>query len=224
MWLTEQSPVAEISIYALCDEAGAVRYVGKTAQTLARRFIGHKNCAKRRRLPVERWLYKHKAASVRLLEMANNDNWIEREQFWIASYRAAGAALLNLTSGGEGQHGRKLAGTEHANKIAAKLRSGAYLLCELCGSEFYRKQTEIKKGDCRFCSKACYLRWQVGKSKPVAPEINAKGRVAAAAMRLAQTHCKRGHPFTAANTYLNAGRRVCRECRKIHKAKCRANG
>lgn len=28
----------------------------------------------------------------------------------------------------------------------------------------------------------------------------------------AQTHCKRGHEFTEANTYLRGGRRTCRRC------------
>ena len=36
----------------------------------------------------------------------------------------------------------------------------------------------------------------------------------------AKTHCMRGHPFTPQNTLVNsAGKRACRECAKIHRAK-----
>ncbi len=38
---------------------------------------------------------------------------------------------------------------------------------------------------------------------------------AQAAKKRAQTHCKHGHEFTQANTYLYQGRRHCRECRRI---------
>jgi hypothetical protein len=38
------------------------------------------------------------------------------------------------------------------------------------------------------------------------------------AMRQAQTHCKRGHEFTEANTYMYRGSRCCRTCNKL---KCR---
>lgn len=42
----------------------------------------------------------------------------------------------------------------------------------------------------------------------------AKGRQA----QKKKTHCKRGHPFSTANTYLhNKGHRTCRTCMKIHK-------
>ncbi len=37
-----------------------------------------------------------------------------------------------------------------------------------------------------------------------------------------KTHCLRGHPFSADNTYLNAGRRHCRQCHHIHEVAYRA--
>lgn len=36
-----------------------------------------------------------------------------------------------------------------------------------------------------------------------------------AAQNMRKTHCKRGHEFTAENTYLSGGRRYCRPCHKI---------
>lgn len=39
------------------------------------------------------------------------------------------------------------------------------------------------------------------------------------------THCKRGHEFTAANTYVNSfGSRVCRACRRLRRAEQRRTG
>jgi hypothetical protein len=38
-------------------------------------------------------------------------------------------------------------------------------------------------------------------------------RRAAAPKRPPQTHCKRGHEFDEANTYLLDGRRTCRACK-----------
>lgn len=35
----------------------------------------------------------------------------------------------------------------------------------------------------------------------------------------AQTHCKRGHPFSAENTYIWGGHRACRICQKLHQDK-----
>lgn len=32
----------------------------------------------------------------------------------------------------------------------------------------------------------------------------------------AQTHCKRGHPLSGDNLYMNRGRRNCRECLRMH--------
>lgn len=43
-------------IYALCDEAGQVRYIGKTVRTIDQRLSQHRTAAKRSRLPVGRWL------------------------------------------------------------------------------------------------------------------------------------------------------------------------
>jgi len=50
-------------------------------------------------------------------------------------------------------------------KIGKALRRGRYLHCEVCGEKFWRKPRDIKKGDCRFCSRACYFAWQRGKPK-----------------------------------------------------------
>jgi len=48
-------------------------------------------------------------------------------------------------------------------------------------------------------------------------DMHAKGRgriESGPAAIAAKTHCKRGHPFSAENTYLHRGRRHCRQCRR----------
>lgn len=52
-----------------------------------------------------------------------------------------------------------------SKKIKDKLRKGAFFLCIICNSEFWRKPSHIKKGDCKFCSKKCYFEWQKGRKK-----------------------------------------------------------
>jgi len=156
-----------VAIYALCEPNDAVRYVGKTIQYLHQRHKAHIRNAKRGWLPVNQWLRREIEAgnglTIKLIEYAGSD-WAEREAHWIAKYRADGARLLNLTSGGEGLHGHKFS-DEHRAKIAAALRTGGTFNCEQCGASFWRKQCDIRKGHNRFCSKPCYFVWQRGKTK-----------------------------------------------------------
>lgn len=47
--------------------------------------------------------------------------------------------------------------------------------------------------------------------------------IAAAAEKKARTHCKRGHPLSGENLFINSGgSRGCKECRRIHKHDYRA--
>lgn len=48
--------------------------------------------------------------------------------------------------------------------------------------------------------------------EPVTQRENVLRGEGVAARQAAQTHCIHGHPFDATNTYLNRGKRVCREC------------
>ncbi len=49
--------------------------------------------------------------------------------------------------------------------IAKALRRGDTFSCLVCGKEFWRKPSAIKKGDCKFCSRHCYQEWQQGRSR-----------------------------------------------------------
>jgi len=60
----------------------------------------------------------------------------------------------------------------------------------------------------RSCVKPTHL-------EPVTNRVNILRGESLSARRARQTHCKRGHPFTAENTTTDAkGRRICRACRK----------
>lgn len=205
-------------IYALDDESGQTRYIGKTVRSLKDRFAQHKLAAKTSRLPVGRWLRRHPGATIRLIEKVEaGGDWAARERFWIER----GQNLLNLTLGGEGLAGHVFS-QEHRAKIAAKLRTGKDFNCETCGKSFWRKQRDIAKGNCRFCSRSCYSASLKGISRPVSAIATERGIAAAAKARRARTLCKRGHPLSGDNVFMTSqGSRGCKECRKIHKAKYR---
>jgi len=48
----------------------------------------------------------------------------------------------------------------------------------------------------------------------VTPRENVLRSDSPMARQARQTHCKRGHEFTAENTYLNKGKRYCRTCQR----------
>lgn len=214
----------ETLIYALCEPGGVnPHYVGKTQRRTGKRHNEHiSDALKKARLPVHRWvrsLYQRGLWScLKYLEIVPaGEDWASRERYWIKRLRDEGAQLLNLTEGGEGLLGLKRSPAS-VEAGAQKLRRGAQFNCEQCSERFYRKLKEIKTGDCRFCSRGCYQEWQRGRSKPMPAGVHEKGIAAARASRRAQTHCKRGHPLSDGNLYINKrGARVCKECRKEHK-------
>lgn len=219
-----------VTIYALCHpRTGIVRYVGKTANDPHRRLVYHIHASNKhtRHLPSGRWLQKLKQDGLRpivaTIELAGSD-WAEREAFWIKKFRSYGFDLLNLTDGGEGLRGY-VPTEEHKEKIAASIRTGSHKNCILCGCSFWRKLNEIALGNDKFCSRKCYTNSLRGVSRPVPPLTTERGVTAAAEIRRARTDCKRGHPLSGDNVFVAAGsRRVCKECRKIHKLTYRAKG
>lgn len=202
------------NIYALCDESGVVRYVGKTVQSIDQRLAQHRSAARKNRLPVGRWLRKHPNATVQLLEVVPpGGDWAAREKAWIRRHEN----LLNLTEGGEGLAGHSFS-AEHRLKISAALKTGAEFNCEVCNTRFWRKRRDIRMGNCRFCSRECYAQSQAGVPKSVPRVCVERGVAAAAAAKRAMTHCKRGHALSGGNLFITSqGSRGCKECRKIHK-------
>ena len=213
-----------VLIYMLREyTSSSPRYVGKTSRSLHLRMANHMQVAGRNpRLPVGRWLAKVKRSGgsvcIELLESVPvGQDWQLREKFWIAKYRAEGAALLNLTDGGEGLSGHVFS-VDHKEKIAAALRTGRECFCLNCGSSFWGKKNQIENGDAKYCSKSCYQKSQIGKQK-ANPAFPLAAITAAAAARRAMNECKRGHQLSGDNLYQSpSGSRVCKECRKLHKS------
>lgn len=89
------------------------------------------------------------------------------------------------------------------------------LVCEECEVLFYRRETDVlhrsKRGqDHIWCSKQCQGKWWARNyGISTRPHDRALG---AKALR-AKTHCRRGHPFNAENTYWTPNNtRLCRTC------------
>lgn len=81
-------------IYAITDDAGIPKYVGRTTSGLARRLNGHA-CAKNE---IGAWIRSNReSVRIRLLE-GFSDEFPEngnRERYWIKRFREEGHALFN---------------------------------------------------------------------------------------------------------------------------------
>jgi len=148
-------------VYALCEfPSQRPRYVGKTIRPLRLRLASHLQTARRAaRLPVHRWLAKReregRQVCIKWLETVDaGGDWQAAERKWIESMRLSGAALLNLTAGGEGLAGYVMP-KAHREKIAAALDTRTLHNCLRCGQEFKRKANEVRKGHAKFCSRQC---------------------------------------------------------------------
>lgn len=94
----------EIFIYGLKDPlTDEIRYVGKTTK-LNRRYNAHITCSKNRKLHSSLWIKslidKNVKPELFLIEIVNENNWAEREKYWIAFYREH-FDLTNITEGGD---------------------------------------------------------------------------------------------------------------------------
>lgn len=54
---------------------------------------------------------------------------------------------------------------ESIDKGAETRKKGKFFNCLVCNAEFWRSPCHIKKGDCKFCSRECYQKWQIGMPK-----------------------------------------------------------
>lgn len=123
--------VTNVSIYALAEPSGEVRYVGKTDWPLWHRLSGHKT--KARRSPdtyVSKWVKSLLDAGdeptiILLEEVAPGDNWATVERYWIKQMRAFGCRLANASDGGEGG----MSGHLHTVETKAQMSESAKVRC-----------------------------------------------------------------------------------------------
>ena len=104
------SPIAAEPTFIYClrhPVTREVRYIGKTVDLKIRKKshhqLGKTRCDNWKRSLLAEGLWP----DTEVLETVPiGANWVEREQHWIAHFKAQGASLTNLTAGGEGTHGR----------------------------------------------------------------------------------------------------------------------
>lgn len=116
-------------IYALCcPDSGEVRYIGK-ADNPSARLGTHLRDAARRDYPCYRWIRKLMASGLKpsmvILSEHGGDDWAAAEVAAIASYRLAGARLLNVADGGDQPHVTKEQRAVNGRKVARSVHDDA---------------------------------------------------------------------------------------------------
>lgn len=171
-----------------------MRYIGKTIRDPEKRLSAHlcrTNLTPKRHS--SRWL----AGMVKLglkplievLEVVpSQGDWQARERFWIAEFRRRGAALTNLSDGGEGVPGVRFSEERRAEQ-SARFKGRVF------DPEWRARISRAKKGI---------------QGKPQSEETIRKRVAAISATRsakaAARTHCVRGHGWVH-------GQRRCAVCR-----------
>ncbi len=140
-----------ICIYVLRDpRSSKIRYVGKTVQKLNNRLTSHVREAKRENNShKDRWILQVIRAGykpiIEKIEDVNEDNWQERERYWIFKHYGDGCKLVNETEGGEGLHGHKFS-KDHRSKLGRALLGNKRWLGKAHSEETKRKMSDGKKG------------------------------------------------------------------------------
>ena len=111
----------KIYIYSYINKINGHRYIGKT-NNIERRKREHKSIAFNEKIIGSNldtiWYKKLRQYGIdgfdfEILEVANEDNWSEREQYWIKYYNTFEGVGYNSTPGGEnGEHLNKLSDQE----------------------------------------------------------------------------------------------------------------
>lgn len=115
-----------IFIYKLSSSEGDIRYIGKTTN-IKRRLSAHISEAKKAKgkRHVLNWisnlLSKGELPIITVIEVCNESNWQEREQYWIDYYRKIVPNLCNLADGGLGGSGVKNFSKEEINRRKSQM-------------------------------------------------------------------------------------------------------
>ena len=100
-------------IYALTEPGTfLVRYVGKANKPYKRYKLhlieARTSARKAHRLNwIRKLILAGQVPNLLILEECDAENWVEREQYWIAKFRADGTDLVNNADGGQGGNGYK---------------------------------------------------------------------------------------------------------------------
>lgn len=103
----EKRPIKNVFIYVLKDPlTNEIRYVGKTARTLQRRLSYHlmSKTKDHRGCWIQSLMQQKLKPIIEEIEKCTNENWQEREIFWIKHYKDLNFRLTNSNEGGLGSH------------------------------------------------------------------------------------------------------------------------
>jgi group I intron endonuclease len=161
-------------IYLFSNEDGLPIYVGKTKYFESRIKQHYRD-----RFRYKTWFYNWLNKQIReeipfyidVLEEVNDDNWIEREKYWISHIKENGYRLTNMTDGGDGNNNQVFS-REAIEKRASKMRNRRWSIearealsrkhkGKKHSEETKRKLSEINKG------KPCLESTKVKLSKTV---------------------------------------------------------
>jgi group I intron endonuclease len=96
-------------------------YVGKTSNSIEKRFNSHIQSVKKNKTKHHKcWnkaISNNKQPEILILEEANNNNINELEKWYIAYFKSIGVKLTNMTNGGDGLQGH-IFSSEHKTKIS----------------------------------------------------------------------------------------------------------
>lgn len=122
-----------VFVYALVDpRTDTIRYIGQTINGMDRATAHWRRKTIREHNDLcHAWVRKllslQLVPEVVILEECSEDDLNLNEMFWIASIRASGGQLLNMTDGGEGTHGfrwsdkeKKRIGSQHRGKLISE--------------------------------------------------------------------------------------------------------
>lgn len=94
----------KVYIYGLSDPiTNEIRYIGKTVN-MKNRYKKHVYQSKYLKTKIGNWIKKlisiNLKPNILLIEECEENNWIEREKYWIKKYKEDGYNLLNIHEGG----------------------------------------------------------------------------------------------------------------------------
>lgn len=137
-----------VFIYALRDPRNSqIRYIGKTIQNPRDRLAAHIRQAKREnKSHRDRWILQvladGKKPTYEIVEEATDDNWEDREKYWISCYDN----LTNETNGGEGLHGHKFS-KSHKQKLSQALQGNTRWLGKKHTNKTKAKMSKSMQGE-----------------------------------------------------------------------------
>lgn len=143
--MNESTPV---KIYALADpRTKEIKYIGKTNRTLEARLSQHLSQSIQEKNYRANWIKSLIKQNLKpetiLLEECSEENWAEREKFWISYGREQNWRLTNSTEGGEGCSNPS---DKTRKKLSESMKGKQHSLGYKFSEESRRKMSESRRG------------------------------------------------------------------------------